>query len=318
MSSKKAFHKSRFNDPLKHATIVALKRVLGALIDLTFDAGITVHELNQLLRECAVRTAVGRISKETGRDSKSRIAIVTGLPRSEVARILKAKDASPGKRIGEHPARKVLAAWFDDPRFLSTNGDPAVLPIFGKRRSLEQLVGLYSGGIPVRAMLDELTQLDAVERLPDQRVKARSRIPILTGLSATAIAAIGERTRDLLETLTGNLRRASKPFFEGTALLDEADVESVSLLRREIADQGSSFINSANSLFSRARVNRSASRVLPTCRLGVTVYYFQDDVESAARNKTDAVYIRRKNLQRKRRAGTGRKSMGLPSRLLAE
>jgi len=318
MPSKKALHRSRFHDPLKHATIVALKRVLGALIDLTFDAGITVHELNQLLRECAVRTAVGRISKETGRDSKSRIAIVTGLPRSEVARILKAKDASPSKRMGEHPARKVLAAWFDDPRFLSTNGDPAVLPIFGKRRSLEQLVGLYSGGIPVRAMLDELTQLDAVERLPDQRVKARSRIPILTGLSATAIAAIGERTRDLLETLTGNLRRTSKPFFEGTALLEEADVESVSLIRREIADQGSSFINSANSLFSRARVNRSASRVSPTCRLGVTVYYFQDDVESAARTKTDTVYIRRKNLQRKHRAGTRKKRVGLPSRLLAE
>jgi hypothetical protein len=318
MPSKKALHRSRFHDPLKHATIVALKRVLGALIDLTFDAGITVHELNQLLRECAVRTAVGRISKETGRDSKSRIAIVTGLPRSEVARILKAKDAPPSKRMGEHPARKVLAAWFDDPRFLSTNGDPAVLPIFGKRRSLEQLVGLYSGGIPVRAMLDELTQLDAVERLPDQRVKARSRIPILTGLSATAIAAIGERTRDLLETLTGNLRRASKPFFEGTALLEEADVESVSLIRREIADQGSSFLNSANSLFSRARVNRSASRVSPTCRLGVTVYYFQDDVESAARAKTDTVYIRRKNLQRKHRADAGRKRAGLPSRLLAE
>jgi hypothetical protein len=64
----------------------------------------------------------------------------------------------------------------------------------------------------------------------------------------------------------------------------------VSLLRQEIADQGSSFINSANSLFNRAGVNRSASRVLPTCRLGVTVYYFQDDVESAARTKTDAVH----------------------------
>src|SRR5450631_3526070 len=169
MSSNKTLQRSRIHDPLKDATIVALKRVLGPLIDLMFDAGITVHELNQLLRECSVRTAAGRISKESGRDSKSRIAIVTGLPRSEVARILKAKDASTSKRLGEHPARKVLAAWFDNPRFLSANGDPAVLPIFGKRRSFEQLVGLYSGGIPVRAMLDELTQLDAVERLPDQR-----------------------------------------------------------------------------------------------------------------------------------------------------
>jgi hypothetical protein len=308
MASKKAFHRSGFQDPLKEATIVALKRVLGPLIDLMFDAGITVHELNQLLRECAVRTAAGRISKEGGRDSKSRIAIVTGLPRSEIARLLKAKDASSNKRLGEHPARKVLAGWFDNPRFLSATGDPAVLPIFGKRQSFEQLVGLYSGGIPVRAMLDELTRLDALERLPDQRVKAKSRIPILIGRSTDAIAAIGERTRDLLETLTSNLRPASKPLFEGTALLEAADVESVTLIRRELADQGLSFINSANSLFSRsrARVNRSSTRVPSTRRLGVTVFYFQDDIESAARLKTGTVYIRRKNLQRKHRAGVRR------------
>jgi hypothetical protein len=90
-----------------------------------------------------------------------------------------------------------------------------VLPIFGKRRSFEQLVALCGRGIPVRAMLDELTQLDAVERLPDQRVKAKSRIPIPTGLTVDAIAAIGERTGDLLETLS-NLRRTVEPVTDAT------------------------------------------------------------------------------------------------------
>jgi len=76
---------------------------------------------------------------------------------------------------------------------------------------------MHSRGIPVRAMLDELTQIDAVERLEDQRVRAKSRIPILTGMTGGAIEVIGERTRDLLDTLTNNLRRTSKPLFEGTA-----------------------------------------------------------------------------------------------------
>ena len=86
-----------------------------------------------------------------------------------------------------------------------------MLPIFGKRRSFEQLVALCGRGIPVRAMLDELTQLDAVERLPDQRVKAKSRIPIPAGLTSDAIAALGERTGDLLESLTIDLRRTAEP-----------------------------------------------------------------------------------------------------------
>ena len=152
-----AIRKFRFDDPLKEATVVALKRVVDPLIELMFDAGVTVHEFSQLVREHAVRTASRRVCKKNGRTSKSRVAIVTGLPRSEVSRILKSDDVSPRKRLGQHPARRVLAAWFDDPRFLAANGDPAVLPIFGKRRSFEQLVATYGGGIPVRAMLDELT-----------------------------------------------------------------------------------------------------------------------------------------------------------------
>jgi hypothetical protein len=210
---------------------------------------------------------------------------------------------SPIKRSGQHPARNVLAAWFDNPRFLAANGDPAVLPIFGKRRSFERLVAMHSRGIPVRAMLDELTQIDAVEVLEDQQVKVKSRVPILTGMTNSAVTAIGERTRDLLATLTSNLRRTSKPLFEGTALSDETDLEMLSLIRREIAEQGASFINSANSLFSRSSVK--AKRLAPQAptryRLGVTVYYFQDDIETATESNRKTTYGRRKNLRRQRR-----------------
>jgi hypothetical protein len=315
-----ALHKSRFNDPLKEATIVALKRVVDPLIDLMFDAGVTVHEFSQLVRVRAVRIAATRVSKETGRDSKSRVAIITGLPRSEVARILKSDDLSPSKRLGQQPARKVLAAWFDNPRFLASNGDPAVLPIFGKRRSFEQLVAMHSRGIPVRAMLDELTQIDAVERLSDQRVRAKTRIPILTGLTGSAIAVIGERTRDLLETLTNNLRRTSKPLFEGTALVDETDLEMVSLVRREIAEQGANFINSANSLFSRSCVkpNRSIAKTSAKCRLGVTVYYFQDDIVGSVESKGETTYRRRKNLQRQRVPANSKRTAGVMGRSVAK
>ena len=310
-----ASHKSRLDDPLKEATIVALKRVVDPLVGLMFDAGVTVREFSQIMRESAVRTAARRVAKETGRNSKSRVAIITGLPRSEVSRILSSNDVSPSKRLGEHPARRVLAAWFDDPRFLAANGDPAVLPIFGKRRSFEKLVAIHSRGIPVRAMLDELTQIDAVERLEDQRVKAKSRLPILTGRTGSAITVIGERAKDLLDTLMNNLRCTSKPLFEGTALTDEADVEMVSLIRREIAEQGANFINSANSLFSRSSVKARRLVKRPTkCRLGVTVYYFQDDIDGAPESVPETTYRHRKNLRRQRRSINGKATAGVIGR----
>jgi hypothetical protein len=307
--------KLRSNDPLKEATITALKRVVGPLVDLMFDTGVTVHEFAHLVRESAVWAAARRVSRESGRDSKSRVAIVTGLPRSEVARILKSDDASSSKRAGQHPSRRILAAWYENPRFLAANGDPAVLPIYGKRRSFEQLVAMCSRGIPVRAMLDELTQIGAIERLSDQRVKAKSRIPILTGLTGSAIAAIGERAGDLLETLTNNLRRKANPLFEGTALVDETDLDMVTLVRREIEEQGANFINSANSLLnrSRARPSRSSAKTSAKCRLGVTVYYFQDDIERAAESRAETIYMRRKNLQRKHRPNGKRTTRNMNS-----
>jgi hypothetical protein len=306
--------KSRFDDPLKEATIGVLKNVIDPLLDLMFDASVTVHEFCQLARERAVRTARRRESIDGGRKSKSRVAIMTGLPRSEVARILKSDDLPPGRRLGQHPARKVLAAWFDNPRFLAMNGDPAVLPIFGKRRSFEQLVATHSRGTPVRAMLDELTQMDAVEILDDQRVKAKTRIPVSTGLTGSAIAVIGERTRDLLDTLRSNLRCKSTPFFEGTAVLDEADLDMVSLLRREIAEQGENFITSANSLLSRSCTRQIRSNAKPSakCRVGVTVFYFQGGAQDPSESKIETA--RRKNLQRKRRPINSRRTLSASGR----
>jgi hypothetical protein len=287
-------------DHLKESAIVALKRVIDPLIDLMFDAGITVPEFNRFVRARAVRCAAARIFKESGRRSNSRIAIITGLARSEVARLFNADDASSNARPGQHPARKVLAAWYDDRRFLAANGDPAVLPIFGRRRSFEQLVALHSGGIPVRAMLDQLTQIDAIEILSGQRVKARSRVPIFTGMTSNAIATLGERAGDLLDTLTSNLRATDNPLFEGTALMVDVEVDSIPLVRRQIAEQGAAFIDGANSLLARFRVKprRSALKSSPRNRVGVTVYYFQDEIASHEGLIASPERSRRKNLQR--------------------
>jgi len=287
-------------DPVKDATVSALERVLDPLLELLLDAGVTVQELNRAARNRAVRIATQRVVKESGRESKSRVAIMTGLPRSEVTRILGELDAGPKDKPDHHPARRVLAAWHDDPRFLAPNGDPAVLPIFGKKRSFERLVERYGVGIPVRAMLDELMQLDAVERLEDQKVRAKSRVPIMTGLTNRSIAAVGERGRDLLETLAHNVRRSSQPFFEATAVIDDGDLELVNFVRREIAEQGTNFINSANSLLNRSQIKRGSKTAKSSkpVRLGVTVYYFQEESQNNDEPTGVGTHSRRKNLRR--------------------
>jgi hypothetical protein len=291
---------SQSNDPFKESVITALRRVVDPLIDLMFDTGITVQDFSRLVRDRAVRSASARIARESGRSSNSRVAIVTGLARAEVARILDTKEPSFSSRVGHHPARRVLAAWYDNYRFLGANGDPAILPIFGRRKSFEQVVATHSGGIPVRAMLDQLLEIGAVEILPGQRVRVKSRVPVFKGMTRSAIANVGERTGDLLSTLKSNLRTTSMPLFEGTAFTCDVDLAAVPLLRRQVAEQGAAFIDGATSLLarSRSRSRRSGSKESSQCRVGVTVYYFEDGIAAGSGLETSTDKGRRKNFQR--------------------
>jgi Family of unknown function (DUF6502) len=290
---------------------------MDPLIDLMLATGLTVHDLTAILRERAVRRAGARIVKESGREVKSRVAILTGLPRSEVGRILLAPQGAKIHHKGQHPARRVLAGWYDHPDFRAESGHPAVLPIFGGKRSFERLVARYSSGIPVRAMLDELIQLDAVEVMPSQHVKANSRVPSAWNFESSAIAAIGDRMRDLLDMLLSNLR-APIPLFARTVLVGDIREEALQTIRNEIAQQGESFMESANLLLNQTRRKHRQSKANATSvyRAGITAYYFQarepDGLESAVR--APAAASRRKNLQRHLRTISGEKGRATASR----
>lgn len=265
-----------------------------------FDVGLSVQELNFLTRSRAVHVATRRLVKESGRRSNSRVAIITGIPRSEVTKISKLSKSRGSNEVSQQPARRTLAGWFSDPRYLSSAGEPAVLPIFGKRRSFENLVSKYGVGNPVRAMLDELIQIGAVERLPNQRVTIRTRVPVSVGLTPTAIEAAGEHCKNLLETLIQNIRRAERPLFEATSLISDARPNFLPVVRREIADQGTSLINAASSILKRSQgrvktkdANQAGRRV------GVTVFYFEDPLDSTAQSASTGKLKRRTNLRRR-------------------
>ena len=289
-------------DPLKEAALAALKRMVDPMMDVMFDTGITVREFSRMIRDIAVRSASVRIARENGRSSYSRISIITGLARGEVARIMETSEPSFGPRIEQHPVRRVLAAWHDSQRFLGATGDPAVLQIFGRKRSFEQLVAVHSGGIPVRAMLDQLLQINAVEIVSGQRVKAKTKVPIFKGMTRSAIANVGERACDLLSTLKNNLHTSATPLFEGTALMCDVDVSVLPLVRRQMADQGAALIEGASSLLARSRVKskRSSSKGLSQCRAGITVYYFEDERANGPGAESMSGKGRRKNFRRRK------------------
>ncbi len=292
---------------IKDTTIVALSQILDPLLDIAFRAGISAREVNRIVRERAVRVSALRLKGKSERGSKSRVAIETGLTRTEVGRILRSTDSSRGATIPQQPSRRVLEAWYDSPQYLSPNGEPAVLPIFGAGCSFARLVAKHGGGIPVRAMLDELLNLRAVELLPEQRVRAKTRIPIEVGLTKTALASIGQRGRDLLNTLVANTRDQDHPRFEATACLEAADPQLASAARRELEAQGSAFIDAANAILESGRHAYRNRRSAGARRIGIGVFYFEDEALPPETGGLTSNGQRRHNLKRSA-VGRGRRS----------
>jgi Family of unknown function (DUF6502) len=289
-------------DPIREATIDALKHIVDSLLELMFETGITVQQFNYVVRDRAVRAASSRVLKETGRSSKSRVSIITGLPRSEVTRISSEAHDCINARLGQSVAQRILAAWFESPSLLSPNGEPATLSIFGNKRSFEKLVSIHGGGIPVRAMLDELTRLEAVERVGENHLKVKSRTPVSVGLNPEAIGALGQRCSDLIRTSMRNVRRSDHPLFEATSLVPDADFDSMPVVRREISLRGANFIGRTNSFLKRVRQNPRIARSNPSpkCRVGVTVFYFEDSEGNNAAEGGGSKRATRKNLHRVR------------------
>lgn len=256
----------------------ACRSILKPLVRLLLQEGIAAGELADLCKAVYVESAAEKHRKKSGSFNQSRIAIVTGLTRAEVKRLLTSPASATARHEWHmHRASRVLLGWFHDPDFLDDRGSPKTLPVKGKQRSFRALVQRYSGDIPVRAMLDELKSSGAITGTKAGHVRVRKKTPTRTGLDARSISAIGDKVATYLTTLIQNATNEEKALFEATAFSTALDGAHLPILRRDIDVQGRSFIASVED-----QLRLSARRARPKIsgasrgRVGVAVFVFED------------------------------------------
>lgn len=132
-------------------------------MDLAFDCGLDTIELISLLREVSIQRAVKRQSRPGARISISRISAVTGISRGEISGLLNYKSRAKSKTNShESVLNRILGGWRSDARF-SIRRRPKPLALFGRAASFEALIKTYGRGLPIRAILDELICVGAIE-----------------------------------------------------------------------------------------------------------------------------------------------------------
>jgi len=154
--------------------------------------------------------------------SDVRVSLVTGVHRNFVRSILEEPPRIAAAREQKgHRANRLLEGWHSDPKYLDSSGKPRDLSERDQEPSFHSLALTYVPGAAPSMVLEELRRAGLVQMLSEHRVRVRSRSFRLQGLNATNIDELGNRARELLETLTHNLRQPeARLFCESMASID--------------------------------------------------------------------------------------------------
>ncbi len=239
------------------ATLSALRlafvRILTPLVRVAIRFGFSYRAFADLLKEVYVNVARRDFQIPGRKQSASRIALLTGMPRKEVAQWIKPDGRSPLASIEPvNGAARVLAGWRRDRRFLDERGRPLTLPIEGGARSFSALVKRYGNDVPVRAVLDELLRVGAVKRLRNGKLRLVARAYLPSATKADTIGTLGSNVRDLATAIAHNIDAgAADLFFERKVSYDNIPSEALPALRSATAKLAQATLEKADRMVAR-------------------------------------------------------------------
>ena len=221
------------------------------------------------------------------KQSISRIALLSGLTRKEVQRLLEARtadDSDAGERYNR--AARVVAGWVRDKDFADAAGNPKALALqegdSPDRGSFADLVRRFSGDIPFRAVLDELLRVGVVEKLGNGMVQLKSRAYVPESGDADKLNILGTDVSDLIGTIDHNLQHGGDdPFFQRKVMYDNVPVEALEEFRRLSNAQAQTLLERLDKWLSEHdRDTHPKTMGTGRVRTGIGIYYFEENMAS--------------------------------------
>jgi hypothetical protein len=192
-------------------------RALTPLVRLVINAGIGAAEFSTATRLAFIRAA-NEMSQSKGMVNISAIAVMTGMTRRDVRRLL-AMELEAGEVLTysftHQRTARVLSGWKTDPMFLDEEGRPAVLPLLGTGATFRALSLRYAGDVPTATVLSELVRIGAVVRTANNEARLRRQTTRVRGYNPEAMADIASRVRDIANTMVGNIEKPDRATFTG-------------------------------------------------------------------------------------------------------
>lgn len=266
-------------------------RITHALARMLLREGMGYAVYSELARSAFV-DAASEFDIEGRKLSDSRIAIMTGLSRKEVKRLKgKGGDDFFDDDSRHNRAVRVVTAWNREKKYRTKKGMPRVLPLIGESPNLSELVTEFSGGVPVRAVVDELSRVGAIVETRQGRWRLENSAYIPKSSHETVMKILGTDVPLLIGTIDHNLDvPQQQKRFQRKVCYDNVAVEDAELFRRYASDESFKLLKKLDQWLARAEENQrlkdknNSAQKLETYTMGVGIFYFEESNDGVVRD----------------------------------
>jgi uncharacterized protein DUF6502 len=272
--------------PMEAANLQApLARLLRPLVRLCIRSGMTFPALAQLLRELFVNVAEHDFALTGKEQTDSRVSLLTGIHRKEVARLRGA-----GAPVHEAPAAlsrtsAIMARWLAAPEFTDSKGLPLPLPraAIGEAPSFEQLVASITKDVRPRAVLDEWLDRKLVA------INARDEVVLLetafvpSGADDRKWYYFGRNLHDHVAAAAENVSAATPRFLERAVHYDGLSPKLAERLEARSRELAMDALKAANRDANRAIAKDKGGKQ----RWNFGFYIYREGPDAAADDGSD-------------------------------
>jgi hypothetical protein len=257
---------------LSAALLGALRPIAGALL----ACGIGYKDFAEICKRAFVEAASEKYGLRGRPTNTSRVAVLTGLSRKEVARIR--SDLKEGRGVAltaGAAAGDVLNRWNTNASYLAVGGEPLPLPFEAPGISFARLVREAAGDIPPGAIKFELARAGCIVESENGQLKLVRRHYVPTDVNSRLIEGIGYGLRTIATTVEFNADEINSSRLRFQRVVDRSQVSCVDAenIRKALSEYLSSTSLVVDDYLSKYQPG--VRDVGGGLRLGVGLYYYE-------------------------------------------
>ncbi len=258
----------------------AIMQLLRPLVRILLNHGVAYDTFSDMAKWVYMDVATREFGLPNRKQTDSRVSVLTGLTRKEVARLKETPMPTDNESANEYNrAAKVVLGWVRDHPQAGTPSGAAPLPMEGAV-SFSELVRRHSGDMPVRAMLDELERVGAVRKTAKNEVELVHRHYLPPQGEARKLVYLGHDTSDLISTIAHNLDvPQSETFLQRKVFYDNIPLDQLAQVRQAARKIGEPVLDQISTEFAK-HDRDSNPNVAGTgrARAVVGIYYYEEPI----------------------------------------